>query len=136
MTVSTAEYVPPQRTDRDPLTDRVLGLALEVHRALGPGLLESAYSECLEHEFTLDGLGFAREVPVPLVYKGKSIPCAYRLDFLVEDKLILEIKSVEGLEQIHQAQLLTYLRLTGKKTGLLLNFNERLLKDGIMRRVL
>jgi GxxExxY protein len=122
--------------ERDALSEAVIGHALTVHRALGPGLFESAYADCLAHEFELAGVSFAREVPVPLTYKGLKIANAYRLDFLVEDRLVLEIKSVDRFEPVHQAQLLTYLRLTGKRVGLLLNFNEALLKNGILRRVL
>jgi GxxExxY protein len=121
---------------RDPLSDKIIGLAIEVHRALGPGLFESTYAECLAHEFTLAGIPFAREVAVSLEYKSVILPCAFRLDFLIEDKLILELKAVEKLEPIHQAQLLTYMRLARKPFGLLLNFNETLLKNGILRRVL
>ena len=121
---------------RDPLSDKVIGLAIDVHRALGPGLFESTYAECLAHELTLAGTPFTREVAVSLEYKGVVLACAFRLDFLVEDKLILELKAVEKLEAIHQAQLLTYMRLARKPVGLLLNFNEALLKNGILRRVL
>jgi GxxExxY protein len=121
---------------RDPLSDKVIGLAIEVHRALGPGLFESTYSECLAHELTLAGIPFAREIAVSLEYKGVVLPCAFRLDFLVDEKLILELKAVERIEPIHQAQLLTYMRLGRKPLGLILNFNETLLKNGILRRVL
>lgn len=135
--MNTSGYIPPPRPiERDPLSEKVIGLALEVHRTLGPGLFESAYSECLDHELSLAGVRFSREAPVPLIYKEKRIECAYRLDFLIEDELVLEIKSVERIERVHEAQLLTYMRLTGKKTGLLLNFNEALLKHGILRRVM
>ena len=109
--------------DRDPLTERVIGLAIEVHRALGPGLLESAYEECLCLELEHAGLGYARQVPLPVVYKGRRLECGYRLDVVVESALILEIKSVEQLLPIHDAQLLTYLRLSRQKVGLLVNFN-------------
>ena len=122
--------------NRDPLSDKVIGCAIEVHRTLGPGLFESCYSECLAHEFSLAGLSFQREIQVPVHYKGVKMDCAYRLDFLIEDRLIVELKCVEQFDPIHQAQLLTYLRLTGKRVGLLLNFNETLLKNGILRRVL
>jgi GxxExxY protein len=120
---------------RDPLSDKVIGLAIEVHRALGPGLFEATYAECLAHELTLAGIPFTREVAVSLEYKGVILPCAFRLDFLIEERLILELKAVEKLEAIHQAQLLTYMRLARKPLGLLLNFNETLLKNGILRRV-
>jgi GxxExxY protein len=121
---------------RDPLSDKVIGLAIEVHRALGPGLFESTYAECLAHELTIAQIPFAREVAVSLEYKGVILPCAFRLDFLIEERLILELKAVEKLEAIHQAQLLTYMRLARKPLGLLLNFNETLLKNGILRRVI
>jgi GxxExxY protein len=121
---------------RDALSDKVIGLAIEVHRALGPGLFESTYAECLAHELSLAQVPFAREVAVSLEYKGVVLPCAFRLDFLVDDKLILELKAIEKLELIHQTQLLTYMRLAQKPLGLLLNFNETLLKNGILRRVL
>jgi GxxExxY protein len=126
----------PVREEKDPLSEKVIGLAIQVHRALGPGLFESAYSECLACEFSFAGLKFAREVPVALTYRTVNIPCAYRLDFLIEDRLILEIKAVERFEPVHQAQLLTYLRLTGKTVGILLNFNQARLIDGILRRVI
>ena len=100
---------------RDPLSDRVIGLAIEVHRALGPGLLGSCYAECLAHELSLAGISFRRETPVPIRYKGVTMDCAYRLDFLIEDQLILELKCVERFDPNHQAQLLTYLRLAAKK---------------------
>lgn len=119
------------------LTEQVIGAAIEVHRELGPGLLESAYEAALSHELTARGLTFARQVPVPVSYKGLPlIDCAYRLDFLVADALVLEIKAVESIEPIHEAQLLTYLRVSGKRVGLLINFNVPLLKNGIRRRVL
>jgi GxxExxY protein len=121
---------------RDPLSDKVIGLAIEIHRTLGPGLLESCYAECLAHELSLAGIPFLREVPVSMRYKGVTMDCAYRLDFVVADQMVVELKCVERFDPVHQAQLLTYLRLTGKKVGLLLNFNETLLKNGILRRVL
>lgn len=121
---------------RDKLSDVVIGCAIEVHRCLGPGLLESAYCDCLAHELGLAKVAFQRELPLPLCYKGITLATAYRLDFLIENQLVLEIKALERIEGIHEAQLLTYLRLSGKRTGLLLNFNERYLKNGILRRVL
>jgi GxxExxY protein len=122
-------------TQRDPLSDKVIGLAIEVHRSLGPGLLESAYEECLSLEFNEHGLSYARQVPLPVVYKTVRLDCAYRLDFLVEGRLVLELKAVERLLPVHKAQLLTYLKLSGHKTGLLFNFNEVVLKDGLIRMV-
>jgi GxxExxY protein len=120
----------------DSWSKKVIGAAIEVHKHLGPGLLESAYSTCLSHELSLQGIPFHREVPLPLNYKGVVLETAYRLDFVVGESLILEIKAMEKLEPVHQAQLLTYLRLSGKRIGLLLNFNVPVLKDGILRRVL
>ena len=117
------------------LTEQVIGAAIEVHRALGPGLLESAYRHCLCHELTLRGFTVAFEVPLPVFYKGTRVDCGYRLDIVVGDAIVLEIKSVEKVIPIHEAQLLTYLRLSGKRVGLIINFNVPLLKDGITRRV-
>jgi len=117
------------------LTEVVIGCAIEVHRALGPGLLESVYEECLCHELALAGLRFKRQVPIPVVYKGVKLDCGYRIDHLIEDVLVVEIKSVDLLGGIHDAQLLTYLRLTGCQIGLLLNFNVAILKNGLRRLV-
>ena len=117
------------------LTHEIRGAAMEVHKEIGPGLLESAYEECLCHELKLRGLHFQRQVPLPVAYKGVRLDCGYRLDVVVEDKVILELKSVQEIEAIHEAQLLTYLRLSGKRVGLLVNFNTVLLKDGIRRMV-
>jgi GxxExxY protein len=121
---------------KDPRTSPIIGAAIEVHRNLGPGLLESAYEECLCHEIHLRGLDFKRQVALPLLYKGLKLDCGYKLDLIVQDEIILELKAVEKLLPIHEAQLLTYLRLTGKKVGLLINFNVPLLTQGIIRRVL
>jgi GxxExxY protein len=121
---------------RDPLTERIIGLAIDVHRALGPGLLESAYEECLCFEMKQVGIAYARQVSLPIVYKGMRLDCGYRLDILVQRKLIIEVKSVERLLPIHEAQLLTYLRLSRYKIGLLMNFNTSVLKDGIRRFIL
>jgi GxxExxY protein len=118
------------------LTERVIGAAIEVHRALGPGLLECVYEECLCHELFLRNLGFVRQRALPISYKGVTLDCGYRLDVLVNSELLLEIKAVEKLEPIHEAQLLSYLRLGGLNLGLLMNFNVPVLKDGIRRRVL
>src|SRR6266700_8344667 len=100
-------------TEQDPLTGKVIGAAIEVHRGLGPGLLESAYEECLCHELRLAGITFQRQVPLPVVYKGVHLDCGYRLDVVVEGRLVLELKTMERLLPIHEAQLLTYLRLAG-----------------------
>lgn len=118
------------------LTDSIISAAIKVHKALGPGLLESAYESCLAHEFGLRGITFQRQVSVPLIYEGLQVDCGYRLDLLVADTVVLEIKSVERLLTIHEAQLLTYLRLMRKPVGLLMNFNTPLLRDGLVRRVL
>jgi GxxExxY protein len=118
------------------LTEPIIGGAIEVHKALGPGLLESAYEECLCHELHLRGLSFHRQVALPVEYKGMQLDCGYRLDLVVEDAVVVELKAVERLLPIHEAQLLTYLRLNGSKVGLLLNFNVSVLKNGIIRRVL
>jgi GxxExxY protein len=119
--------------NEDALSNQVIGAAIEVHRQLGPGLLESAYEECLAREFTLQGLAFERQKPLPLVYKGCSLDCGFRVDFLVDKAVIVELKAVAELGPVHTAQVLTYLRLTGCKLGLLLNFNAWRLKDGIKR---
>jgi len=117
------------------LTREIIGAAMEVHRELGPGLLESAYEECLCHELSVRGLAFQRQVTLPVNYKNVRLDCGYRLDVVVAEKVVLELKSVEEVTPLHQAQLLTYLRLSGKKVGLLINFNVVLLKDGITRLV-
>jgi len=118
------------------LTERVIGAAIEVHRHLGPGLLESAYGECLCFELSNCGLVYDREVPLPLIYKGCRLECGYRMDIVVEGQIILEIKAVDKILPIHEAQLLTYLRISGHQLALLLNFNAVLLKHGIRRFVL
>ena len=123
-------------TPRDPLTERVIGLAIAVHRELGPGLLESAYEECLCYELKNGGIDFARQVPLAVNYKDVRLDCGYRLDVVVSHKLLLEIKAVERLLPIHQAQILTYLRLSRISVGLLMNFNVAVLKEGIRRIVL
>ncbi len=119
----------------DILSGRIIGAAIEVHRVLGPGLLESAYEGCLAHEFTLRGIPFERQKPLPVVYKGVKVDCGFRLDLVVGDLVIVELKSVAELNDIHKAQLLTYLKLTDKKLGLLLNFNVKRLQHGIKRIV-
>ena len=124
------------RAKSDILSKQIIGAAIEVHKALGPGLLESAYQACLCHELALRGIPFEAQVPLPLVYKGVSVDCGYRLDLLVEGLVVVEIKSVNCLEPIHEAQILTYLRLTGLWLGLLINFNVPMLKQGIKRKVL
>jgi GxxExxY protein len=122
-----------EATENDPLTERIIGLAIDIHRHLGPGLLESAYEECLAFELEQAGIAFERQISVPIVYKSIRLDCAYRLDLKIENRLIVEVKSVERLMPIHEAQLITYLRLTGLPVGLLLNFNTNVLKNGIRR---
>ena len=121
--------------DKHQLTHEIIGAAIEVHRLLGPGLLESAYEECLCHELTLRNLGVQRQVPVPVVYKEVKLECGYRLDLVVEKRVILELKSIEAFSPVHEAVMLTYLRLSGFRIGLLINFNVSILKDGIRRFV-
>lgn len=116
------------------ITEQVIGAAIRVHKALGPGLLESAYEICLAHELNKSGLRFARQVPLPVEYDGMRLESGYVLDLVVEDVVIIELKAVESLLPIHEAQLLTYLKLTGKRLGLLINFNVSVLKNGIRRR--
>lgn len=118
------------------LANRVIGAAIEVHRALGPGLLESAYEACLARELAHLGVPFERQSPLPVLYRGEPVDVAYRLDFVVANRLLLELKSVERFEPIHTAQVLTYLRLSGLKLALLLNFNVPLLREGIKRVIL
>ena len=120
----------------DELSNRVIGCAIEVHRELGPGLLESTYEQCLAHELKTGGIAFQLQYPQPIQYKGIRIDCGYRLDILVENDLIIELKSVEEIKGIHEAQLLTYMKLSGVKIGLLINFNVTKLKDGMKRFVL
>lgn len=118
---------------RDPLTEKVIGCAIEVHRILGPGLLESAYQRCLALELRKQGLIVETEVPMPVNYKGEVLDCGYRVDILVEKSLILELKAVEAILPIHQAQILTYLKLSGLRLGLLSNFHQPRLIDGLKR---
>ena len=117
------------------ITERIIGAAIEVHELLGPGLLESAYEECLAHEFAVQGVKFKRQQGLPIAYKGVRLDCGYRLDFIVEGRVIVEIKAVERIIPIHEAQLLTYLRLSRLKWGLILNFHASVLKHGIRRMV-
>jgi GxxExxY protein len=117
------------------ITSAVIGAAIEVHRHLGPGLLESAYDECLDREMTIRGIPFERQYPLPVEYKGIRLDCGYRLDYLVANQVVLELKSVETVLPVHEAQLLTYLQLGGWYAGLLINFNVEILKNGITRKV-
>lgn len=118
------------------VTEAIIGAAIEVHRTLGPGLLESAYQECLARELTLRQIAFEREKPLPLEYKGVKLDCGYRLDFLIAEMVVVEVKASDSLPPISQAQLLTYLKLGGWKVGLIINFHAPLLKEGIKRLVL
>jgi GxxExxY protein len=119
--------------DINSLTGKVIGAAIEVHSALGPGLLESVYEECLCHELDQQKISYKRQKELPVAYKGVKLNCGYRIDIIVAEKLIIELKSVQVIQPIHEAQLLTYLKLAGIKIGLLMNFNVPLLKDGIKR---
>ncbi len=120
----------------DYLSKQVIGCALEVHRVLGPGLLESTYEQCLAHELSQAGISFKLQAYLPVKYKNVIIDCGYRIDVLVKDKLIIEIKSVEKIIDVHRAQLLTYMKLSGISIGLLMNFNVELFKTGLKRFVL
>lgn len=115
------------------IANKVIGSAIEVHKVLGPGLLESAYKECLWYKLVKEGLVAEKEKPMPLVFEGVKLECGYRMDILVENKLVIEIKSVEALNDVHLAQTLTYMKLGGFKLGLLMNFNVVMLKNGIKR---
>lgn len=118
------------------VTGQIIGAAIEVHRTLGPGLLESAYSACLAMELESREMPFRREILLPITYKGQRVDCSYRLDLLVAESVVVEIKSVRVIESIHEAQLMTYMRIGGWRLGLLINFNVPALRNGIRRRVL
>ena len=122
--------------EKDELTSKIIGAAIEVHKKLGPGLLEKTYQECLCIELEDRGISYKREIYLPIRYNNREIKDAYRIDIIVENKVIVELKSVEKIDDIHKAQLLTYLKLTDKKIGLLINFNTSLLKNGIVRMIL
>jgi len=131
----------PQRhreseTQKDSRTAVIIAAAIEVHRSLGPGLLESAYEECLCQELHLRGLSFQRQVDLPVSFKGLKLDCGYKVDLIVNQEVILELKCVERIHPVHEAQLLTYMKLSGKRIGLLINFNVPLLARGIIRRIL
>ncbi len=137
------EYVSGTTTDsgrpqlvHEETTGRIVSAAIEVHRELGPGLLESAYRSCLCHELALRGIDFGSEVALPVDYKGVHLDCGYRMDLVVDNKVAVELKSVDRVLPIHQSQLLTYLRLSKLRVGLLINFNVRMLRDGIVRRII
>jgi GxxExxY protein len=121
--------------DLNQLSNKTIGAAIEVHKALGPGLLESAYEKCLCHELKLRGLSFDSQKPLPVLFKGEEIDCGYRLDIVVDNAIVLELKSCEKIEPIHKAQLLTYLKLSGLTLGLVLNFNVPVMRNGIVRIV-
>ncbi|HYA26134.1 MAG TPA: GxxExxY protein [Terriglobales bacterium] len=119
------------------LTEKIIGAAIEVHRELGPGLLESTYEECLCHELHLRGVRFQRQIPLPVNYKGVNLDCGYRIDVIVENEVVLELKCVEHILPVHEAQLLTYLKLLNKRVGLILNFHvSTLTRGGIVRKVI
>ena len=122
-----------EKMEKDPLTGIIIGCAIEVHRVLGPGLLESTYQQCLARELELNNIEFQLEHALPVDYKGVRLDCGYRIDVLVANRLILELKSVEEIKGIHKAQLLTYMKLADIQTGLLINFNVKRLIDGISR---
>jgi GxxExxY protein len=134
VTAENAEFA--ENISINQLSNAVIGSAIEVHRALGPGLLESTYEMCLCHEFMLRKIPFERQKAIPVSYKGVELDCGYRADLLIASRLLIEIKSVDAIAAIHEAQLLSYLKLGGWKVGLLINFNVELLKSGIRRRVL
>jgi GxxExxY protein len=125
-----------RRYEYDPLTAKVIGCAIAVHRVLGPGLLESAYEECLCYELAQAGLNFRRKVSLPVVYKEVRLECGYRVDIVVEDRVVIELKTVDSLLPIHEAQHLTYLKLSGLQVGLILNFHVTVMKHGIKRMAL
>ena len=131
--MKTTENTERTENKRDPLTEEVIGCAIEVHRHLGPGLLESTYERCLAHELGRTNLSFKTQASMPIYYKGVNLDCGYRVDLLVENYLVIELKSVSQLTKLHEAQLLTYMKLAEAPTGLLINFNVKLLKDGIKR---
>ena len=122
--------------EHEKLSEAIIGSAIKVHRALGPGLLESAYETCLVHELCKTGLRIARQVELPIVYDSITLESGFRLDMVVEDSVIVELKSIDKLAPIHEAQLMTYLRLSGKSVGLLINFNVTRLIDGVVRRAM
>ncbi len=123
------------QTDLNLLTEKIIGCAIEVHKGIGPGLLESAYEECLCYELSQSGLAFRRQVNLPVVYKDVNLECGYRLDLIVEELIIIEIKAVDSILPIHEAQLLSYLRMMDKRVGLILNFHSSIMKYGVRRIV-
>ena len=136
MTLTTEHTESTEREKLNQLTEAVIGSAIDVHRVLGPGLLESTYEMCLCRELALRGVPFERQKTIPVIYKGVELDCGYRADLIVDGRLLLEIKSIDHTSAIHDAQLLSYLKLSGLKVGLLINFNVRLLKHGVHRKVI
>ena len=126
---------PTEATRINAITSQIIGAAISVHDELGPGMLESAYEACMVHELMQRGLRVERQKPLPLIYKGITIDCGYRLDLLVENSVIVELKSVDRIESVHSKQVLTYLKLSGIKVGLLINFNVEFLRKGLTRLV-
>lgn len=126
---------PPDQLMHADITEKIIGAAMRVHSALGPGLLESAYEACLAHELTKAGLNIKRQVEVPVIYDGAHLDCGFRIDILVADCVVIELKAVDRLDPVHEAQLITYLKLSGKRVGLIINFHVASLKNGIVRRV-
>ena len=125
----------PESQKINRITEKIIGCAIEIHRNLGPGLLESAYEECLCYELKQVGLEFKRQVPLPVIYKGINLECGYRMDIVIEDLVIVEIKAIERILPVHEAQLLSYLKIYNKKVGLLMNFHVPILKSGLKRIV-
>ena len=125
----------PKKLLEEELTKNIIGAAIEVHQHLGPGLLESAYEECLCREFQQRGLKFKRQVELPVVYKDVALNCGYRMDLVVEDRVVIELKCVDAIVGVHHAQLLTYLKLSGKRVGLILNFHVSVMTRGIVRKL-
>jgi GxxExxY protein len=136
MHLLTTESQRHRGDEKDQRTALIIGAAIEVHRQLGPGLLESAYEQCLCHELHICGLPFQRQVDLPVSYKGIKLDCGYKIDLIVCDQVVVELKAIERILPLHEAQLLTYLKLSDKPVGLLINFNVPLLTRGIIRRVL
>lgn len=136
MQLTEVEFASGSKKSFTELSQKVIGCAIEVHKTLGPGLLESAYQQCLCHELRLNHIGFEKEKPLPVNYKGCLLDCGYRMDIVVENEIIVELKSIENLTRIHEAQILSYMKLAGLKYGFLVNFNVRLLKDGLKSFVL
>jgi GxxExxY protein len=136
MQLLTTDSQSHREDEKDQRTAPIIGAAIDVHRHLGPGLLESAYAQCLCHELHLRGLPFQYQIDLPVSYKGIKLDCGYKIDLIVSNEVIVELKAIERILPVHEAQLLTYLKLSGKPVGLLINFNVSLLTRGIIRRVL